>query len=264
MKIGFIGLGNMAKAMISGILKEGIVDKSDIIGSAHTKETCEKVKGEYGIATTTLNAEVASNVDVLILAVKPQMFPEAVVPLKDVIKKDTLIVSIAAGKSIADLEDMLGKDKRIVRLMPNTPAMVGAGVTSVTPSENATEEDIAIVKKICDSFGSSEVIPERLVDAFCAVAGSSPAYVFMFIEAMADAGVKAGLPRDKAYKFAATSTMGSAKLMLDTGKHPGELKDMVCSPGGTTIEAVQVLEEMGLRAAVMDAVEACVEKTKRL
>lgn len=264
MVIGFIGLGNMAKAMINGILSEGIVAPEEILGSAKTNETCDKCKKEFGIEATTDSVKVASNADILILAIKPQMFKTVVPVLKGVLKKDVIIVSIAAGKSLSYLEDMLGKDEKIVRLMPNTPAMVNAGITAVCPNAKVTKDDLDKVLKICDSFGMSEVIPESQMDAFCALAGSSPAYVFMYMEALADAGVKAGIPRDKAYKFAAMSTLGSAKLMLDTNKHPGVLKDMVCSPGGTTIEAVQALEESGFRAAVFEAVEACINKSKSL
>lgn len=264
MVIGFIGLGNMAKAIINGIISEGLVAPEEIIGSAKTAETCEKVAKTYGIETTTDNIKVASLADVLILAVKPQMFPEVIPTIKGMTKKNALIVSIAAGKTIAELEGMLGADQKIVRLMPNTPAMVNAGCTAISPNGNIDKSNLDLIIKICESFGDAEVIKENLMDAFCAIAGSSPAYVFMYMEALADAGVKAGLPRDKAYKFAASSTLGSAKLMLDTKKHPGELKDMVCSPGGTTIEAVHVLEDAGFRAAVLDAVEACYEKAKSL
>lgn len=264
MVIGFIGMGNMAEAMINGILSKGVFAPEQLIGSAKSQKTCDKIKKEYEIETTTDNLMVASNADILILAIKPQMFGEVIPGIADLIKKDTLVVSIAAGKTLKTLSQMLGLDKKIVRLMPNTPAMVNAGITAVCPNEHVTASELETVIKICDSFGMSEVIPETMMDAFCAVAGSSPAYVFMYLEALADAAVKAGIPRDKAYKFAAQSTLGSAKLMLETGKHPGVLKDMVCSPGGTTIEAVQVLEETGFRAAVLDAVEACVEKSKRL
>lgn len=262
--IGFIGLGNMAKAMIGGILTKELVGADGIMGSAKSDATCQKVKEAFKIETTTDNSLVAKNADILILAIKPQMFAAVVPAIKNDIKKDAVIVSIAAGKSLSVLAELLGVDRKIVRLMPNTPAMVNAGITAVCPNENVSKEELDEVLNICNSFGMSEVIPESQMDAFCAVAGSSPAYVFMYLEALADAAVKAGIPRDKAYIFAAQSTLGSAKLMLDSGKHPGVLKDMVCSPGGTTIEAVQVLEEAGFRASVMDAVEACVEKAKSL
>ena len=264
MVIGFIGLGNMAKAMISGIIDNGVAAPEEIIGSAKTNETCEKVKKKFCIETTTDSLKVASSADVLILAVKPQVLKDVAAGIKGLIKKDAIVISIAAGRSLADLSSMLGRDEKIVRFMPNTPAMVGAGITAVCPNEHITSEELETVLKISNSCGESEVIPESMMDAFCAVAGSSPAYVFMFLEAMADAAVKAGIPRQKAYKFAGQAVMGSAKLMLETGDHPAVLKDMVCSPGGTTIEAVQVLEEAGLRAAVMDAIEACVEKSKNM
>ncbi|MCR5501706.1 MAG: pyrroline-5-carboxylate reductase [Lachnospiraceae bacterium] len=264
MVIGFIGLGNMASAMIGGILGNGLAAPEEILGSARTKETCERIKKEYEIETTTDNVMVASNADILFLAVKPQMFPEVLSPIAGVVKKDALIVSIAAGRSLKTMKEIFGQNAKLIRLMPNTPALVNEGCTAVCPNENVSQTDLEKVLKICRSFGTAEVIPERLIDAFSAVAGCSPAYVFMFIEALADAGVKAGIPRDKAYRFASQAVLGSAKLQLATGKHPGELKDMVCSPGGTTIEAVQVLENMGLRAAVMEAVEAAVEKAKRI
>lgn len=264
MVIGFIGLGNMARAMINGILSKGLVAPEEIMGSARSQETCDKVKKEFDIFTTTDNLKIATSADVLVLAVKPQMFADVLPGIANITKKDAVIMSIAAGKTIKSIEEVLGRDQKIVRLMPNTPAMVNEGMTAVCPNANVTASDLEQVMKICESFGEAEVIPEKQMDAFCAVAGSSPAYVFMFMEAMADAAVQAGIPRDKAYKFAAQSTLGSAKLMLDTGKHPGVLKDMVCSPGGTTIEAVHVLEDAGFRAAVMDAIEACVEKASKL
>lgn len=264
MVIGFIGLGNMAKAIINGIISEGVVAPEEIMGSAKSQETCDKVKKEFDIFTTTDNLKIATAADLLFIAVKPQMCEEVLKGIAGTTKKDAVIVSIVAGKTIKYLEDLLGSDQKIVRLMPNTPAMVNAGLTAVCANKNASEADVSKVMKICESFGEAEIIPEKHMDAFTAVAGSSPAFVFMYMEALADAAVKAGIPRAQAYKFAAQSTFGSAKLMLDTRKHPGELKDMVCSPAGTTIEAVQVLEELGFRSAVMDAVEACIEKAKSL
>lgn len=264
MVIGFIGLGNMAKAMISGILGKGLYAPEEIMGSAKTAKTCDRVKREFDIETTTDNVKVASNADILVLAIKPQMFGEVIPHIAGVIKEDAIVVSIAAGKTLKELSEMFGSLRKIVRLMPNTPAEVSEGLTAVCPNERVSADELKTVLGICESFGSAEVIEERLIDAFSAIAGSSPAYVFMFIEALSDAGVKAGVPRQQAYKFAAQAVLGSAKLMLDTGKHPGELKDMVCSPGGTTIEAVEVLESMGMRSAVMKAVDACVEKAKKL
>ena len=263
MKIGFIGLGNMATAMIGGMLQKGIAKPEDIIGSSKTEATAEKVKSKFNINTSTDNKTVATQADVLFLAVKPIFFPEVIAEIKDAVKGDTLIVSIAAGRNLQYLKDAFGRPElKLIRCMPNTPALVLEGCTGVCAGENVTDEDLEQVIFLLRSFGIASVVPERLMDVVVGVSGSSPAYVFMFIEAMADEAVAAGMPRKQAYEFAAQSVLGSAKMVLETGKHPGELKDMVCSPGGTTIQAVKVLEEKGLRAAVMDAMDACIEKSK--
>lgn len=264
MKIGFIGLGNMAKPIINGMLKQGIVTPADIIGSAKTQETRDKVTKEYGITTEADNRLVAEQADVLVLAVKPVFFPEVIAQIKDVVTEDKLVISIAAGKTIDWIEQEFGKKIKLIRCMPNTPASVGEGCTAVCFNSLVTAEEEELGRKLMGSFGKAIVIPEHLMDAACAACGSSPAFVFMFIEAMADGVVAAGMPRKQAYEFVAQTVLGSAKLVLETGIHPGELKDMVCSPGGTTIEGVKVLEEKGMRAAVMGAVSACVEKSKKL
>ena len=264
MKIGIIGLGNMAGAIIGGMLKEGIARSEDIIGSAATQATLDRVRSQYDIQTTLHNAEVAEAAEILILAVKPQFLSDVIGEIRDIVREETLVVTIAAGKTIGWYEEAFERKLRLVRCMPNTPAMVGAGFTAVCPSENVTSEETDRVLRLMGSFGRTSVIRETLMDAFSAVAGCSPAFVFLFIEAMADAGVAAGIPRAQAYEAAAQAVMGSAALMLETGKHPGELKDMVCSPGGTTIQGVKTLEERGMRGAVMDAVEACVDKAKKL
>lgn len=180
------------------------------------------------------------------------------------VQEDQIIITLAPGKTLAWLEKMFKKPTKIVRTMPNTPAMVSEGMTAACPNEYVTDEELAYVCEILKSFGDVEVVPEKLIDAVVAVSGSSPAYVYMMIEAMADAAVAEGMPRHQAYKFAAQAVLGSAKMVLETGKHPGELKDMVCSPGGTTIEAVKVLEETGFRGALMQAMEICAEKSRNL
>ncbi len=265
MKIGFIGLGNMATAMIGGMIRQGVVTGGQIIGSARTEQTLEKVKAEYGIEVTADNREVAEKSDILFLAVKPAFFDEVISQIRDVVTKDMLIVSIAAGRTLSYLYDAFGeKDLKIVRCMPNTPALVLEGCTGVCAGGSVLAEDLEEVLRLLRAFGTASVVPERLMDVVVGVSGSSPAYVFMFIEAMADAAVAAGMPRNQAYEFAAQAVLGSAKMVLETGMHPGELKDMVCSPGGTTIQAVKVLEEKGLRATVMDAIEACIEKSRNM
>lgn len=260
--IGFIGLGNMAKAMIGGMLGKGIVKAEDIIGSAKTENTVKAAADEFHIRTTTDNRKVAESAGILVLAVKPQFMSDVAREIKSYITDDMLIVSIAAGKTIEDITKMFGKEVRLIRCMPNTPALVGEGCTGVCRNEKVTEEEMHRVMELLTSFGTASEVSEGLMDAVIGVSGSSPAYVFLFIEAMADGAVAAGMPRKQAYEFAAQAVLGSAKMVLETGKHPGELKDMVCSPAGTTIEAVKVLEESGFRGIVMDAVEACVKRAR--
>lgn len=265
MKLGFIGLGNMASAMIGGMLARDMIEPQDILGYARTEVTREKVKSKYNITVVSDNVHVAQEADILFLAVKPNVLEEVLGQIREAVSPDTIIVSIAAGKTLSFLEEHLGKEGcKIVRCMPNTPALVLEGCTGVCANHNVKEEELNRVLALLGSFGMAEVVPEGLMDAVVGVSGSSPAYVFLFIEAMADAAVAAGMARAQAYRFAAQSVLGSAKLLLETGKHPGELKDMVCSPGGTTIQAVKVLEEKGMRAAVMSAVEACVEKSRKI
>lgn len=264
MKIGFIGLGNMAKAMIGGMLQKEIVQTGDIFGSARSRETLEAVRAGYGIGTRDSNVAVAGEADVLILAVKPQFFQTVIEEIREVTPEKTLVISIAAGKTIDWIEQAFGRKIKLVRCMPNTPALVGEGCSGVCRSGLVTEEEMAQCMELVESFGLAREVPERLINAVSGVSGCSPAYVFLFIEALADGAVAAGMPRAQAYTFAAQAVMGSAKLMLETGKHPGELKDMVCSPAGTTIEGVRVLEERGFRGAVMDAVKASVEKAENM
>lgn len=263
MKIGFIGLGNMAKAIIGGMLKQNLVRPEDIIGSARTKATLEAVEKEFGIITAGDNQRVAEEADVLVLAVKPVFFPEVIGEIKGAVTEDKLIISIAAGKTIEWIKGEFGKPVKLIRCMPNTPALVGEGCTAVC-GDPAAEQDMELCMRLMGSFGKAIAIDERLMDAAGAVGGSAPAYVFMFIEALADGGVAAGMPRKQAYEFAAQAVLGSARMVLEGGLHPGELKDMVCSPGGTTIEGVRVLEERGMRSSVIEAISACVEKSKKL
>ena len=257
MKIGFIGCGNMASAMIGGIIKNQVTAPADILASAKTAASREKKKEELGIALTADNREVAAFADVLILAVKPFYYEEVIKEIRDVVSEDTIVVSIAPGKKLAWMEGLFEKPLKIVRTMPNTPALVGEGMSCVC-------ENVDTVCRIFAGFGKTEIVEEDMIDVVVGVSGSSPAYVFMFIEAMADAAVADGMPRAQAYRFAAQAVLGSAKMVLETGKHPGELKDMVCSPKGTTIEAVRVLEEKGLRSAVFEAMKACVKKGREV
>ncbi len=263
MKLGVIGCGNMATAIVGGIIKAKLLAPQDITGADVSDEAAQKLKKAEGINIAADNKEVVRQADTLLLAVKPQYYHEMIEGIKDDIRPETLVISIAAGRSLEAVEAEFAPAKiKLVRLMPNTPALVGESMTAVCANENVTEEEMEQAMKLVSAFGKAERVPEKLFDTVTAVSGSSPAYVFMFIEAMADAAVLGGMPRAQAYEFAAQSVLGSAKLMLETGKHPGELKDMVTSPAGTTIEAVRVLEEKGLRSAVIEGVEACRKKSE--
>ena len=265
MKIGVIGLGNMATAIIGGLLAKKMVEPENVIGFDKFDKAVEKIKASYNITTVTDEQSAAKEADILFLAVKPNVLSEVLPKIASSIRKETVVISIAAGKTIAFLEENLGRtDCKIVRTMPNTPALVLEGCTGVCPNANVSKEELDTVMELLGAFSKASVVPEKLMDVVVGISGSSPAYVFMFIEAMADAAVVAGMPRAQAYEMCAQAVLGSAKLMLETGRHPGELKDMVCSPGGTTIEAVKVLEEKGFRASVIDATLACIDKSKSL
>lgn len=265
MKLGFIGCGNMANAIMSGIIKDGLIPACEIIGADPTVFGRERTLKENGITVTDSNIEVVKEAETLFFTIKPQYFHQMISEIRDYVREDQLIISIAAGRTLDYIQSEFGDKKvKVVRLMPNTPAMVGEGMTAACANGAVTKEELDYAVRICSGFGKAEIVPESLFDVVTAVSGSSPAYVFMFIEAMADAAVQGGMPRAQAYTFAAQAVLGSAKMVLDTGKHPGELKDMVCSPAGTTIEAVRVLEEKGFRSAVFECVKACTEKSAEM
>ena len=263
-KVGFIGCGNMAKAIIGGLINNAGITPKDIIAADASEAAIKKASDNIGIDTTLNNKEVASNSDVLFLSVKPQFYETVIAEIKDTISANQIVVTIAPGKTLAWLAERIGSDVKLVRTMPNTPALVGEGITAVCKNSLVSDEEFLYIMSLLSSFGLAEEISENLMDVVVSVSGSSPAYVFMFIEAMADAAVLDGMPRDKAYKFAAQAVLGSAKMVIETGKHPGELKDMVCSPAGTTIEAVRILEEKGFRSSVIEAMKACTDKSRSL
>ncbi|MGG7148905.1 pyrroline-5-carboxylate reductase [Clostridium butyricum] len=263
-KVGFIGCGNMGSSMVGGLIKSGFLKSEEIIVSTKTEASSKKLRDEFKVATTLDSKTVAKESQTIILAVKPNMYKSVVEEIKSELTEDKLIITIAAGISIENMEEWLGDDLKIIRTMPNTPALVGQAMSAVCPNKNVSEEELKYCINIFESFGECEVLEEKYFDGFIAVAGSSPAYVFMFIEAMADGAVKLGIPRAKAYKMAAQSVLGSAKMVLETGKHPGELKDMVCSPAGTTIDAVVELEKLGFRNSVIQAMDKCAEKSKNM
>ena len=262
--IGFIGCGNMGTAMMQGIIDSGKCSPKEIMISCRTQATLDAKKEQFGVQITTDNRKVAEFADVLFVAVKPQFYGEVLTEVKDALKKDVILISIAPGKTLQWFADLLGSETKVIRTMPNTPSMVKEGMMGMCAGARVTDADMALVRDLCSGFSQTEVIPEHLMDVVTAVSGSSPAYVFMFIEAMADAAVAGGMPRQQAYKFAAQAVLGSAKMVLETGKHPGELKDMVCSPAGTTIQAVRVLEERGMRSSVIEAMMKCLDISRNM
>ncbi len=237
---------------------------NQIICSDLNVSNLKNASDKYGITITTNNNEVANSADILILSIKPDLYTSVINQIKNQIKNDVIVVTIAAGKSIKSTENEFDRKLKVIRVMPNTPVLVGEGMSALSFNEMVTEKDIKEVLNIFNSFGQTEVVNEKLMDVVTSISGSSPAYVYMFIEAMADAAVLDGMPRKQAYKFAAQAVLGSAKMVLETGIHPGELKDMVCSPGGTTIEAVVTLEEKGLRTAIISAMKRCTQKSMEM
>nr|WP_199771377.1 pyrroline-5-carboxylate reductase [Erwinia persicina] len=263
-KVGFIGCGNMSKAIIAGLVNAGHITPENILVFDHKPETNQAMQQQYGITPAGSAEEVAREANILFGAVKPNVILSVLKDIAGSLNKETLIVSIAAGVTLDALATVLGHDRKIVRVMPNTPALVNEGMTSVTPNVLVTAEEAHEVVEIFNGFGKAALVPEYLIHAVVGVSGSAPAYVFMFIEAMADAAVLGGMPRAQAYQFAAQAVKGAAQMVLETGKHPAELKDMVCSPAGTTIEAVRVLEQKGFRSAVIEAMHQCMAKSEQM
>lgn len=256
MKIGIIGVGNMGGVIASSLIKNGYS-----LNLSSVKNISKELKGDY---EEMGNIEIAKNSDYIFLGVKPHIYPVVIEEIKPYLK-DQVIISIAAGMSIDKLNDMIGSDKKIVMTMPNTPAMVGEGMAAITRNENVSDEEISEVEKMFNSFGKSLVVPSDTdFNGLGVAVGCLPAYVYMFIEALADAAVYSGVKRDEAYLIASQNVLGAAKMVLETGKHPGELKDMVTSPGGTTIAGVKSLEENGFRGTVIEAITDAVDKSKNM
>ena len=262
-KIGFIGMGNMGYSMLKGVLN--YLNSQDIIFTCLSSEKKEKISNETGVRYAESNAECANSAKYIILAVKPQVYNTVLKNIQNVITEESVIISLAPGITIAAIKEELGADIKVVRAMPNTPALVGEGMTGIC-YENG-ELDFAekeFVEQFFNSFGKVVTVPEKLMSGVVCASGSSPAYVYMFIEALADSVVKYGIPRQEAYKLVAQTVLGSAKMVLETGEHPGKLKDNVCSPAGTTIQGVAALEEFGFRNAIIKATDKCFEACNRI
>ena len=263
-RIGMLGAGNMAGALIRGMLASGRVKKENIRASDVRKERLAELSSEYGIVTTTDNHELVRWANLIVLAVKPQVIDRVLDPLIDDFTADSLVVSVAAGVPLRALEARLPASVRVVRAMPNTAAIALAGATGVAGGSRATADDVAITRELFEAVGRAVVLDEPLIDAVTGLSGSGPAYVMLIIEALADGGVKVGLHRETALLLAAQTVYGSAKLQLESGEHPGRLKDMVTSPGGTAIAGLHTLEIGGLRRTLIDAVDAATHRAIEL
>lgn len=262
--LGFVGAGNMGTAMIKSIVKSGVLSADKIYIYDIDSDKLNTLNLETGVNICGSSKEVVGKADVIILAVKPNMVAKVIESFKDSFENNKILVSIAVGIPLKFYKGILGSGKKIIRSMPNTPALVGEGMTLISYDGNVTNDDVEIVRDLFKCLGKVEILDEKLMSEVTALTGSSPAYVFMFIEAMADAAVLSGIPRNIAYKLAAQAVLGSAKMVLETGKHPGELKDQVCSPAGTTIEAVSSLEKNGFRYAIIEAMNECTKRAREI
>jgi pyrroline-5-carboxylate reductase len=263
-RIGFLGAGNMAAALIKGLLHGKVVPAEGIVASDVKADRLEHLHASHGIRTTTDNHALLRESDVVVLSVKPQVIDRVLTEVGADVRPDQLVVSVAAGVPIDALEGRLPRGSHVVRAMPNTPATVQAGATAIAAGSHASEGDLRIARELFEATGRVVVLDESLLDAVTGLSGSGPAYVMLIIEALADGGVKVGLHRDTALLLAAQTVFGSAQLLLETGEHPGRLKDMVTSPGGTAIAGLHTLESGGLRRTLIDAVEAATKRAGEL
>lgn len=263
-RLGFIGAGNMGSALIKGILKSGLIKPENISVFDIDSVKGKALKEETGISFFSNNHEVIECSDFIILAVKPNMVKKVLEECRESFSKNKILISIVAGIPINTFKEILCDKCKVIRTIPNTPALVGEGMTLISCDESITESEKNIARKLFECVGKIELLDEGLMNEVVALTSSSPAYVFMFIEAMSDAAVLSGIPRALSYKLAAQAVLGSAKMILETGRHPGELKDQVCSPAGTTIEAVAALEKNGFRNAVIEAMNQCTKKAREL
>lgn len=263
-KIGFIGGGNMAEALIKGLLTARIAPPENIIASDSSAARREHLEKGYGIIVQADNIKTLRSAEIVLLCVKPQVIDAVLSQIAPSVDARKLVISIAAGISLERIEKALGASARVIRAMPNTPALVLAGATGLAAGKAASPEDMRTAQEIFEAVGRAVVIEEKLMDAVTGLSGSGPAYIFIVIDALADAGVKAGIPRPLALELSAQTVYGAAKMVLETGEHPGRLRDMVTSPGGTTIAGLHELERGGLRAVLMNAVEAATHRSKEL
>jgi pyrroline-5-carboxylate reductase len=264
LRIGFLGAGQMATALARGWINAGLLTAETCRASDPYAEARDKFKQQTGGTVTADNRDVVKQSDVLILAVKPQSMATLLDEIRNDVREDQVIISIAAGITLKQLADGLLATYRLIRVMPNTPCLLGASAAGFAAGPGAKPEDAALVEQLFNAVGKAFAVPEHLLDAVTGLSGSGPAFVYVMIEALADGGVRMGLPRNVALTLAAQTVFGAARMVLETGQHPGVLKDAVASPGGTTIAGLHALERGGLRAAVMDAVEAASKRSTEL
>ena len=264
LRFAFIGGGNMAEALLKGLLSGLHVDPLHITATDVIPERLRYLHTTYGISTSTDNPQAVRDHTVIVLAVKPQTMPAVLEAIAPVVTREKLVISIAAGITLSTLQNALGPDRRVIRVMPNTPALVLSGAAGISPGRAATPQDVALVKCIFEAVGRAMVVSDDMMDAVTGLSGSGPAFVFALIEGLADGGVLVGLTRQVATVLAAQTVLGAARMVLETGKHPGELKDMVTSPAGTTIAGMQALENGGLRGLMMEAVRRATERSMAL
>lgn len=263
-KIGVIGAGHIGTAVIGGLVRAKLTSPKNIIASRRSTSNLEDIARTLGIHTTNDNRKVAKSSEILVLAVKPMNARDVMTEIKDVITPDHLVISVMAGIKTAFINSYLGVQCPVIRTMPNTPVLVDGGATAISKGEYASEEHLKLAHAIFESVGSVETVPENLLDAVTGLSGSGPAYIYMVIEAMTDGGVKMGIPRQIAFRLAAQTVFGAAKLVIETGKHPAILKDEVTTPGGTAIAAVHELETHGLRTMLINAVSTATIRSKEL
>jgi pyrroline-5-carboxylate reductase len=261
--IGFIGAGNMAEAMLRGLLRGQDFAPGQVSASGPREERVRELREKYSINATTDN-HVPASAEIVVLSVKPQIMSRVLDDVAKTISPDALVISIAAGVPVSTIQSRLASGTRVIRAMPNTPALVDAAATAIAGGEHASEADLADAKRIFDAIGLTVILEESQLDAVTGLSGSGPAYVFLILEALSDAGVKVGLSRRTAQLLAAQTLLGSAKLLLETNEHPGRLKDMVTSPGGTAITGLHTLEAGGVRTTLMNAVEAATRRSREL
>lgn len=263
-QIGFLGAGNMGDALIHGLLHGHLCRPEQIICSDVRPERIKAIREKYGVKGTSHNTEVVKQSDIIVLSVKPQIMKQVVQEVAKHLDLSKLIISIAAGVPLDAIESCSGKELKLIRVMPNICVSVREGVSAIAGGRHASKEDLMMAKMIFDAVGKSILIEEYLLDAVTGLSGSGPAYIFLIVDALADAGVKVGLSRDDALILASQTVLGAAKMLIETGEHPGKLKDMVTSPGGTAIAGLHTLEQGGVRTTLINAVEVATERSKVL